>query len=117
MLGAGRPRHLLHCIQPFLTFSLPRRQGLISGANYSSGKKTVLVLFINGRCVECSQLRRSLEALYGTLLPKACRPWMFLDVRLPPRQVEVNMHPTKREVGFMHQVCMLKKGRCRGGGG
>ena len=27
-----------------------------------------------------------------------------LSLQLPPRQVEVNMHPTKREVGFLHQV-------------
>ncbi|GLC43233.1 DNA mismatch repair protein [Pleodorina starrii] len=86
-----------------------RVEGLISGANYGSGKKTVLVLFINGRCVECSPLRRCLEGLYGTLLPKAARPWIFLDVRLPPRQVEVNMHPTKREVGFMHQVEVIEE--------
>ncbi|EFJ45006.1 hypothetical protein VOLCADRAFT_94705 [Volvox carteri f. nagariensis] len=83
-------------------------EGLISGANYSTGKKTVLVLFINGRCVECSPLRRALEGLYGALLPKASRPWIFLDVRLPPRQVEVNMHPTKREVGFMHQAEVIE---------
>lgn len=79
-------------------------QGLISGANYVSGKKTVLVFFINGRAVDCPPLRRTLEGLYGSLLPKAARPWLFLDVRLPPRHVEVNMHPTKREVGFLHQV-------------
>ncbi|GIL50895.1 hypothetical protein Vafri_6861 [Volvox africanus] len=86
-----------------------RIEGLISGANYSTGKKTVLVLFINGRCVECSPLRRALEGLYGTLLPKASRPWIFLDLRLPPRQVEVNMHPTKREVGFMHQAEVIEE--------
>lgn len=36
--------------------------------------------------------------------PQAARPWLLLDLRLPPRHVEVNVHPTKREVGFMHQV-------------
>ncbi|KAG2496183.1 hypothetical protein HYH03_005783 [Edaphochlamys debaryana] len=85
-----------------------RVEGLISGANYTSGKKAVLVLFINGRCVECAPLRRTLEGLYGTLLPKASKPWLFLDVRMPPRQVEVNMHPTKREVGFMHQTEVIE---------
>ncbi|PNW88590.1 hypothetical protein CHLRE_01g036050v5 [Chlamydomonas reinhardtii] len=83
-------------------------EGLISGANYGSGKKTVLVLFINGRCVECAPLRRALEGVYAALLPKASKPWLFLDLRLPPRQVEVNMHPTKREVGFMHQAEVIE---------
>ena len=37
-----------------------------------------------------------------------------LSLQLPPRQVEVNMHPTKREVGFLHQVGR-KGGRGDGG--
>lgn len=84
----------------------------LSGASYA-GKKTKLVLFINERPVDCPPLKRALEAVYGAALPKGAKPWLLLDLRLPPRHVEVNMHPTKREVGFLHQV-RLGKG---GGGG
>ncbi len=42
----------------------------MSGANYTAGKRTCLVLFINGRAVDCPPLKRSLEGLYATLLPK-----------------------------------------------
>ena len=35
---------------------------------------------------------------------QASRPFLLLDLRLPPRHVEVNMHPTKREVGMLNQV-------------
>ena len=52
-------------------------QGYISNADYN-GKKTVLVLFINGRPVDCSPLKRALEATYAAILPKASKPWMFL---------------------------------------
>lgn len=52
-------------------------QGFVSNADYS-GKKTVLVLFINGRPVECSPLKRALEATYAAILPKASKPWVFL---------------------------------------
>lgn len=52
-------------------------QGYISNADYN-GKKTVLVLFINGRPVDCSPLKRALEATYAALLPKAAKPWVFL---------------------------------------
>lgn len=69
-----------------------------------TGRRGALVLFINGRCVECGALKRGAEAVYASLMPRAPKPWMFLDVKLPPRQVEVNVHPTKREVGFLHQV-------------
>ncbi|KAG1661970.1 hypothetical protein FOA52_007142, partial [Chlamydomonas sp. UWO 241] len=88
-----------------------RVAGYISGVNYAC-KKTTIILFINGRLVEAANLRRAMEAVYAATLPgskagasgeKGCRPWAFLDVTLPPRHVEVNLHPTKREVGFLHQ--------------
>eukprot|EP00798_Chlamydomonas_sp_ICE-L_P032311 gene32311-16880_t len=31
-------------------------------------------------------LKRAIEATYASILPKASHPWMFLDLRLPPRQ-------------------------------
>lgn len=48
-------------------------QGFMSDPVYA-GKRTVLVLFINGRCVESAALKRSLEAAYAAILPKARTP-------------------------------------------
>jgi hypothetical protein len=91
-----------------------RVEGFASGLAWA-GRRGTLVLFINGRCVECGPLKRGAEAVYATLVPRAPKPWLFLDVRLPPRQVEVNVHPTKREVGFLHQVGPGAGGRGRAG--
>lgn len=49
----------------------------MSNADFN-GKKTMLVLFINGRPVDCSPLKRALEATYAAILPKAAKPWIFL---------------------------------------
>ena len=49
----------------------------MSGADYA-GRKTTLVLFINGRAVECSPLKRALEATYASILPKASKPFVYL---------------------------------------
>ena len=49
----------------------------MSSADYS-GKRAVLVLFINGRPVECAPLKRALEATYAAVLPKAAKPFVFL---------------------------------------
>lgn len=52
-------------------------QGYASGPDYS-GKKAVLVLFINGRPVECTALKRAIEATYAAVLPKGYKPFVFL---------------------------------------
>ena len=82
-------------------FSFSSR-GFISSVNYTA-KRTTLILFINGRLVESSHLRRALEAAYATVMPKAAKPWVYLDIRLPLDHVDVNVHPTKKEVRFLHE--------------
>eukprot|EP00897_Mesotaenium_endlicherianum_P005513 jgi/Mesen1/4990/ME000248S04271 len=81
-------------------------EGLISSANYSA-KKTTMVLFINERMVECSALKRACEAVYAAILPKASKPFLYLAITLPPRHVDVNVHPTKREVSFLNQEALV----------
>ena len=75
---------------------------LVSTPEYRS-KKTTFVLFINERLVECFALRRACENAYASLLPKSERPFVFVSLRLPRETVDVNVHPTKREVRFLHQ--------------
>jgi len=75
--------------------------GYVSGPSYSA-KRSTFILFINGRLVECGLLRRALEAVYATVLPRDAKAWLFLSVTLPPSHVDVNIHPTKAEVAFLH---------------
>jgi len=60
--------------------------------------QTRFYLSINGRQVTSRQLQWAIREGYGTLLPKGMYPAVFLDVVLNPRDVDVNVHPTKREV-------------------
>eukprot|EP00249_Psilotum_nudum_P013294 c24267_g1_i1 orf=344-2536(-) len=77
-------------------------EGYISSANYSA-KKTTLVLFINDRLVECSVLKKAIEVVYAAILPKASKPFAYMSICLPPEHVDVNVHPTKKEVSFLNQ--------------
>ena len=77
-------------------------QGLVSNANYNS-KKLQLLLFINERLVDSAILRRALSSVYVALLPKQTHPWLYLALQLPAATLDVNVHPTKHEVHFLHE--------------
>lgn len=81
--------------------------GLVSGGNYHS-KKTTFILFINSRLVECVPLKRACESVYAAILPKAEKPFVFMHLRLPFEDVDVNVHPTKQEVHFLHQEAIVE---------
>ena len=57
-------------------------------------------LFVNGRPVKDKLLFGAVRAAYGDLLPKGRYPLLALYVSLSPREVDVNVHPSKAEVRF-----------------
>ena len=57
-------------------------------------------LFVNGRPFRAPDLVRAVERGYRTTIPQGVRPWLFLYLRLPGDQVDVNVHPAKSEVRF-----------------
>ncbi|OMO78905.1 DNA mismatch repair protein [Corchorus olitorius] len=88
--------------------SVFKMDGFISNANYVA-KKTTMVLFINDRLVECTALKRALEVVYAATLPKASKPFVYMSIILPPEHVDVNVHPTKREVSLLNQEVIIEK--------
>lgn len=48
--------------------------------------------------MESSAIRRAVENVYAPVLPANTHPFVYLSIELPPPHVDVNVHPTKREV-------------------
>ena len=78
-----------------------RCDGFASGPAYSA-KRSTFILFINGRLVDCGLLRRALEAAAAAILPRDASAWLFVAITMPASHVDVNIHPTKAEVAFLH---------------
>ncbi|EGO03568.1 hypothetical protein SERLA73DRAFT_165231 [Serpula lacrymans var. lacrymans S7.3] len=79
-----------------------------TNANYQA-KKMVFLLFINHRLVESSRIKRSIESVYSGVLPKGASPFVYLSLEIDPRSVDVNVHPTKREVHFLDEEAIMEK--------
>ncbi|XP_024027068.1 DNA mismatch repair protein MLH1 [Morus notabilis] len=88
--------------------SIFKMDGLISNFNFVA-KKITMVLFINDRLVEWTALKRSLEVVYSATLPKASKPFIYMSITLPAEHVDVNVHPTKREVSILNQEIIIEK--------
>ncbi|GAV79559.1 DNA_mis_repair domain-containing protein/HATPase_c_3 domain-containing protein [Cephalotus follicularis] len=88
--------------------SLFEMDGFITNSNYVA-KKITMVLFINDRLVECSALKRAIEIIYAATLPRASKPFIYISIVLPTEHVDVNVHPTKREVSLLNQEVIIEK--------
>lgn len=58
------------------------------------------VLLVNGRWVQSPALSQALRHAYGNLLPHGRFPSAVVWLEVPPDRLDVNVHPTKREVRF-----------------
>ncbi len=77
-----------------------RVEGWVSLPQLSRGDRSEQYLFVNRRPVVSSQIGFALNEVYHTLLPRGRYPVVFLFIEVPPDQVDVNVHPTKKEVRF-----------------
>ncbi|KAK1172314.1 DNA mismatch repair protein Mlh1-like isoform X1 [Acipenser oxyrinchus oxyrinchus] len=92
------------CEDPNLAFNV---KGYVSNANYSV-KKSIFLLFINHRLVESSALKKAIEAVYAAYLPKNMHPFLYLSLEIAPHNIDVNVHPTKHEVHFLHEDSIVE---------
>uniref|UniRef100_A0A8D0HJK5 DNA mismatch repair protein MLH1 n=1 Tax=Sphenodon punctatus TaxID=8508 RepID=A0A8D0HJK5_SPHPU len=106
IFGNAVSRELIEvgCEDAKLAFKM---KGYITNANYSV-KKCTFLLFINHRLVESAALRKAIETVYAAYLPKNTHPFLYISLEIAPQNVDVNVHPTKYEVHFLHEDSILE---------
>lgn len=77
-----------------------RVHGFIARPGVSRANRSDEYLFVNNRPVDAKSIHFALLEGYHTALMKGRYPVAFIFVELDPTQVDVNVHPTKREVRF-----------------
>jgi len=86
-----------------LEVDAPLVRGLISPPAMHRPTRDHLIILVNGRRIQHRNLAFALEQAYRGLREPDRFPLAVLDLRVDPSEVDVNVHPTKREVRFRNE--------------
>ena len=77
-------------------------RGYVSLPAHNRSDRSEQYIFVNRRATSAPILSYALREGYQTLLAKDRHPSVFLFLEMAPDLVDVNVHPTKKEVRFRH---------------
>lgn len=74
--------------------------GYVSTPDYTRSSKKSYHIYINSRMVKCPVLQKSIDTAYKNLLGIGKYPFIVINLELPMAEIDVNVHPTKKEVRY-----------------
>lgn len=84
-------------------------KGWISTPDITRGKGDDIYILINERPVASGPFQQAIRRGYRTRLMQGRHPVAVLSLEIPPDEVDVNVHPTKREVRLKHSWRVLER--------
>ena len=81
--------------------------GFVSNPQEQRSSRDAQYLFINRRFVRDQLIGRALSEAYRSMMPSGTYPAAVLFIEAPPTEVDVNVHPAKTEVRFLHEGAVL----------
>lgn len=74
--------------------------GFVSTPDYTRSSKKSYHIYINSRSVKCPVFLKAIDTVYKNLTANNKYPFVVLNLEIPPHDVDVNVHPTKKEVRY-----------------
>ena len=75
-----------------------RISGYVSDPSYTRSSKKSIRIYVNDRPVKCPVILKAIDMAYKNLLPNGKYPFVILKIDINPHDIDVNAHPTKREI-------------------
>ena len=77
--------------------------GLIGSAEIHRKTRKHMYTFINGRWINNRSLSFTIQQAYKGFLPEGSFPLIAINISIPFDEVDVNVHPSKKEVRFVEE--------------
>lgn len=74
--------------------------GYVSTPDFTRSSKKDYHIYINSRTVKCPIFMKAIDTAYKNLISNGKYPFVVLNLELSPSDVDVNVHPTKKEVRY-----------------
>ncbi len=75
-------------------------RGLVAKPVHFRGDRKAILTMVNNRPVRCPLTYKALEYAYSDLIPRGRHPFAVIAIELDPSHVDVNIHPTKKEIKY-----------------
>ncbi len=74
--------------------------GYASTPDFTRTSKKDYHIFVNNRTVKCPVFTKAIDMAYRNSLPSGKYPFVVLNLTMPPEDIDINVHPTKKEVKY-----------------
>ena len=75
-------------------------KGFIARPTQFRGDRKGILTIVNGRPVRCPLTLKALDYAYSDLIPRGKYPIGVISIDLPQNEIDVNIHPTKKEIKY-----------------
>jgi DNA mismatch repair protein MutL len=76
--------------------------------DYTRSNRTGQLFFVNRRLIESKAMERGIRVGYKDLLPPGRFPVVFAFLTINPEEIDVNVHPAKKEIRFSDDEMVLR---------
>jgi DNA mismatch repair protein MutL len=103
----ARMDHFLEVAQEFVEEKIQIKM-ILGNINIQRPRRDLQFIFINNRPVESKNLSFNLNDVYKLIMPPGVYGAFIVDITLDPANVDVNIHPTKREVRIKDEAVIIR---------